>query len=235
MSPVDTAIIIQARMESTRLPGKSLMSVAGVPLIKRCYQQCSKSSINKVIVATASTEQDKVLYEYLCQEKILAFQGDSDNLVKRYYDAACHYSIKNIIRITGDNPLIAPDIIDRVWQLYLESGADYATTRYWNGREFKSHLTKGVAVDVFAITSLEAMLASSLSKQEMEHIVYYFVDSQRHFKIAELKEKNKCPYDLSIDTADDLARIEKIIRHFEKLQIEFCYSNYCMKIKEALE
>ena len=158
----DVAIIIQARMESVRLPGKSLMPISGVTLIERCYQQCLKSKIKKIIVATASTREDKLLYDYLLSKNITVYQGDSDNLVKRYYQVASHYSINHIIRITGDNPLVDPEIINRVWDLYQQSGVAYASTRHWDGKNFTSNLAKGLAVDIFSINSLKIMLSNNI-------------------------------------------------------------------------
>ena len=121
--------IIQARTGSTRLPGKIMQKIDSVDLVINYVinqVKCSKK-IEKIIVATTDLIEDNKICENLSLQKIEFFRGSSEDVLDRYYQCAKKFSIDNIVRITSDNPLIDPNIIDLVINEYKNNKCDYAS------------------------------------------------------------------------------------------------------------
>jgi len=180
-------IIIQARMGSTRLPKKSLKLLRGKPIVHRCYEQCSKAKCaEKVIVAIPEGELDDPLFEYCKENNMDVFRGDHDNLIKRYHDCAKANDVDTVIRITGDNPIVDPDIIDLVYAEHVKQNGDYTSTRHWDNdeRKLSGLYPAGMSVDIFNIDTLEDMMEDmdNLNELEIENIVFYYCYRHRYIK-----------------------------------------------------
>ena len=113
--------IIQARMGSSRLPGKVLMKLdEKYTVLEYVVKQISQSKlVNKVIIATTNLEQDNVIQKKANELGIKCFRGSSDNVLDRYYKCAKKFGLDDILRITSDCPLIDPNIVDKVIEKYL--------------------------------------------------------------------------------------------------------------------
>ena len=106
-------IIIQARMGSQRLPGKSMQVIGGQPLIAHVLQRVGRvRGIDRVILATTDRPEDALFAEVAREHGAFFFQGEADNVQKRFLDAALQYGIDLIVRVTGDNPFIEPGLDD---------------------------------------------------------------------------------------------------------------------------
>ena len=109
------AAIIQARMGSTRLAGKTLAQVAGEPLLQRVVQRARASSlIDEVIIATTSHSRDDVLAKFAEAQGLKYYRGSEDDVLDRIYQTAHAYQVDHIVRVTPDCPLIDPKVIDQV-------------------------------------------------------------------------------------------------------------------------
>ena len=110
-----TVAIIQARMGSSRLPGKSLMDLAGRPLLERVIQQVKGSKfLDDVIVATSTQSEDDAIEKFCSSNNFKVFRGAKDDVLSRYLGAALFARAEIILRITGDCPLQSPDTIDEI-------------------------------------------------------------------------------------------------------------------------
>ena len=140
--------VIQARMESTRLPGKVLKPVAGEPMLKRIVERVSQSRcLDSVIVATSCNSADNAIEEFCRQEGILCFRGSQDNVLERYYQCSSRYQGEIIIRLTADNVFVDPDIImDAVQCFRINGRMDYLY--------YREGLPLGMAVEVFTMEAL---------------------------------------------------------------------------------
>ena len=120
--------IIQARQDSKRFPGKILKKYKNTTFLELLIKRLQKSkSIKKIIVATSTNPLDKKIKK-ICQKlNIYCFQGSELDVIDRYYQASKLFKSKNIIRITGDCPLIDPEVIDQVAKAFQAKCADYAT------------------------------------------------------------------------------------------------------------
>jgi len=107
--------MIQARMSSSRLPGKVMKPLVGKPMIEYILKTLSNSKkISDIIVLTSTNKQDEVLVNYLKENNWKYFRGDENDVLHRYYKAAEKYDADYIVRITADNPLIDHNIVDEV-------------------------------------------------------------------------------------------------------------------------
>ena len=117
--------IVQARLGSTRLPGKALLDIAGTSMVARVLDRTRRAqTIDRVILATTTTSQDDRLVEYVRGLPVEVYRGDEDDVLDRYYQTAEHYALDVVVRITSDCPLLDPGLIDQVVQplLVVNSG-----------------------------------------------------------------------------------------------------------------
>ncbi len=121
--------IIQARMGSTRLPGKVMQKIDNTStVLDYVINQIRFSKrIDKIIVATTNLIEEDIICEHLSSKKIQFFRGSSEDVLDRYYQCAKEFSIANIVRITADNPLIDPNIVDLVIDEYKNKKCDYVS------------------------------------------------------------------------------------------------------------
>ena len=142
--------IVQARMGSTRLPGKVLKDIHGRTMLARVVRRVGRSKlIDEVVVATTTEPDDKVIVEECELLGVSCFRGSEQDVLDRYYSTAKAFFADSIVRITSDCPLIDPDIIDKVIQAYLKEGPDYA------GNSLVCTYPRGLDVEVFSMQALE--------------------------------------------------------------------------------
>src|SRR3989344_2350078 len=122
-----TAIIIQARMGSTRLPGKVMKNLAGHEVLWHVVSRCTKALADKVIVATTTKLEDDVIENFCRKNSINYFRGSSDNVLERYYLAAERHGADRIVRITSACPLIDPAVIKLCVQSFHRQNSDYVS------------------------------------------------------------------------------------------------------------
>jgi len=120
--------IIQARMSSTRLPGKVLMEICGKPLLWHVVNRVSHSKyISQIVIATSTNPKDDEIEKFAKKYKLKVFRGSENDCLDRYYKAAKKYKADVIVRITADCPLICPEIIDRVIAEFKKNNSDYVS------------------------------------------------------------------------------------------------------------
>lgn len=178
--------IIQARMGSTRLPGKVLKKVKDKTLLEYEIDRVKKAKlINKIVVATTDLPEDGVIEE-LCQTiGVDFFRGSADDVLDRYFQCAEAYpDYETIVRITGDCPLIDPQVIDQVVNYFLDQGLDYASNveveTYPDGMDLEV-----MKKDVLSRSAAEARLAS-----EREHVTLHIRQNLNYRKGNVANDKN---------------------------------------------
>ena len=115
-------------MSSARLPGKVMLELSGKPVIEQIFHQLSFSKkLADVVLATSTSKEDEVLTEWAKNNNIKYFTGSLDNVLQRFYESAKKYRAEIIVRITGDCPLIDPEVIDKMIEQFLNSDLDYLT------------------------------------------------------------------------------------------------------------
>lgn len=166
-------ILIQARMSSNRLPGKSLMNLTNtLKVIDSVYLRCSKSILNKkIIFCISESTEDDALNDYLIKKSYKTFRGSENNLVKRFHDACKINSLSSFIRVTGDNPLVDPEIID--YFASLSPNKDFI-----DGFSPKK-LPNGTIVSRISFKLLKFLLENEKNHEHLEHVVTSTLISSR--------------------------------------------------------
>jgi spore coat polysaccharide biosynthesis protein SpsF len=200
--------IIQARMSSTRLPGKMLTSIMGKPLIQYVIDRIFKSKrIDNFILATTNNPQDRVLIQFAKKNSLDFFTGDENDVLDRFYQAAKRFSIKIIVRITPDDPFKDPEIIDKAVEIFL------------NGQDRIDYVTNilpptypiGLDIEVFTFEALQKAWNEAKKPSEREHVTPYIWNHPEIFQIENFGlEKNLSYLRWTLDDYRDLQFTQEI-------------------------
>lgn len=204
--------IIQARMGSTRLPGKILKTVMGKPLLWYMFNRLHYShTIDLSVLATSTSPQDNVIEDFAQKYNINLFRGSEQDVLDRYYKAATRYKADIIIRLTGDCPLIDPKIIDKVVNYFLENTeqVDYVQTAL--------SFPDGVDTEVFSYEALEKAWQNATKKSEREHVTPYIWKNTDIFKINAIEnDQNLSNLRLVVDYEEDFQVVSEILKNLYK-------------------
>tara|TARA_Y100000994_G_scaffold229328_1_gene214239 strand:+ start:311 stop:1036 length:726 start_codon:yes stop_codon:yes gene_type:complete len=174
------SLIVQARMGSSRLPGKSIMPLAGKPLIYRLIERLKRCvNVNNIILTTPDTHENDILTEVVDDLNIDIFRGSEYDLLDRTYQAAKNFSTDLICRFPGDNPLPEPSEIDKIISHHITLNYTGFSTNITN--VFKNGYPDGIGSEVFNLLKLrEAMLSNPTELQkEHVHLNFFNYDSQK--------------------------------------------------------
>ena len=209
MEPKVTAII-QARMTSTRLPGKVLMEVMGRPLLSYQIERLRFSKrIDSIIIATTTNKEDDQIGELAQKEELNFYRGSEDDVLDRYYRAAKEYKVKHIMRLTADCPLISPEVCDSIAKTYFESGVDYIRT----GESF----AEGLDCEVIGFRVLTQAWFEAKLKAEREHVTLYIRNHPELFKtMVKENETDDSRYRITVDEEEDFLVVKAILESLYK-------------------
>ena len=202
--------ITQARTGSTRLPGKVMQKIDNnSTVIDYVINQVKFSKkIEKIIVATTSLAEDDVICEHLDSQKIEFFRGSSEDVLDRYYQCAKKFAMDNIVRITADNPLVDPNIVDLVINEYKNNKCDFATNTLHRTFPY------GTEVEVFSFKSLEKAWKNAKKPSEREHVTPFIRDPQNRFILINTEYQEDFSYlRYTVDRIEDLKLVKEIVKN----------------------
>ena len=205
---------IEARMGSSRLPGKVLSDINGQPALKRLIERLKKcKSLDDIILATSTSKTDDVLANWAHNENILCYRGDEDDVLKRIVDAHASINSELIVEITGDSILSDPDIIDMGINTYLANDCDVVTN-------CGNYLTypMGVYVQVFKYLDLQEISEKVEDPVVREHVSLYFYENTDKYRVINLvapPSLNAPHYRFQLDYEEDLIFINEIYKRLE--------------------
>jgi spore coat polysaccharide biosynthesis protein SpsF len=204
--------IIQARMGSTRLPGKVLKIAAGKPILAHQILRVKKAkTLDLVVIATTITPADDSIIRLSKKYGVSFFRGSGDDVLDRYYQAAKKFGADTIVRLTGDCPLLDPGLIDKAVRFFKKGHFDYAA----NG--LPPTLPDGMDVEVFTFRSLEAAWKKARLASDREHVTSYIWKNPKKFRIGRISEKNNLSHlRLTVDEPSDLRLVRKIFNRLYK-------------------
>ncbi len=198
--------ILQARMSSTRLPGKVLKTILGRPMLELQIERIQRSkTLDQIVVATSSEPEDSVLVT-LCQKLGVAYYtGSLTNLLDRFYHAARCYGADHIVRLTGDCPLIDPESVDALVNFYFNEQCDYAS----NCRP--PTLPDGIDAEIFSFHTLETAWKEATDPFELEHVVPFIIRRTDRFRIVNLEYSEDLSHlRWTVDEPEDFELITRI-------------------------
>lgn len=204
------AVIIQARMDSTRLPGKVLMPISGKPMVQHVLDRLSfAKKIDMIILAIPNTKENDVLEKFAKENDIIYVRGSEEDVLERYYKAAEKFKVDVIVRITADCPLIDPKIVDLVIEKHLSSKADYTSNN------IKRTFPLGLDMQVFNFDVLERAHKEAKSVFDKEHVVPYIHQRPDIFKLESVEAigvLKRPELRLTVDTKEDLQAVRGIYK-----------------------
>lgn len=204
--------IIQARMSSTRLPGKVLQDLGGRPVLERMVERVKRARhVTETVVATTTDPLDMPIIE-LCQRLgTPVFRGSLPDVLDRYYQCAVNYRADYVVRLTGDCPLIDPDLIDQVVRALLDNPVDFTCNRL--PPPFTRTYPIGLDVEACTFEALENAWKNATAKHDREHVMPYLYEVPGRFRIKQLQ--NDVDYGSlrwTLDTPEDLALLREVIK-----------------------
>jgi spore coat polysaccharide biosynthesis protein SpsF len=200
------AAIIQARMSSTRLPGKVLMDLGGETVLARVVRRLRRATlIDGIVVATTNSAADNSVVRECRHLSVRVFRGEEHDVLDRYYHAAQCIPAEGIVRITSDCPLIDPEITDNTIRSFLERRPDYASNA------LQRTYPRGLDTEVMTREALARAWREARLSYQRAHVTPYIYENPDRFYILPVKgEVDHSGHRWTLDTAEDLAFIRAV-------------------------
>lgn len=201
-------VLVACRMKSSRLKNKAIIPIHGIPAIERCLNNCLEiSSASKVILTTSDFEEDEILKNYTINGKVDFWQGDPDDVIKRYLGACDHYGIDVIVRVTGDCPVVSKDIAEFLLKSHFTNGADYTSAKT---------CAVGSSVEIYNKEALQRVIDILGNADYSEYMTWYMQNNPDIFKVnlIDLPPELSREYRLTLDYEEDLMMFNEL---FSKL------------------
>jgi spore coat polysaccharide biosynthesis protein SpsF (cytidylyltransferase family) len=208
---MNTVAIIQARMGSSRLPGKVLMDLEGGTVLARVVRRLGRSrKISKVVVATTCEAADVAIVAECERLQISCFRGPEQDVLDRYYRAAHANAAETVVRVTSDCPLIDPELVDETIEVFTNEHADYASNV--SPRTYP----RGLDTEVFTAAALDRAWSEAREPYQREHVTPYLYEHPQIFRLSSKSgDTDYSHYRWTLDTREDLDLLRKIYRHFD--------------------
>ena len=206
-------------MSSNRLPGKVLKPVNGQPMIYRQIQRVLRSTlVEDVIVATSVSSSDDELVEFLESEEIKVFRGSLDNVLSRFLEVSKRINPTNIIRLTGDCPLVMPKLIDEMIVYFEDKLPDYLSN------SLVPSFPDGLDVEILSREAISRLSSLSLSKMESEHVTLGLYKRPDMFRVLNFSNPiNHSNMRWTVDYPEDLDFVRSVYSHFKGRESTFEY------------
>jgi len=201
--------ILQARTSSTRFPGKVLKPILGHLMLSLQIERIQRSKkIDKLIVATSNDRSDNDIESLCINIQIPCFRGSLDDVLDRFYQTALLYKPEHVARLSGDCPLIDPEIIDKVINFYFEGDFDYATNSM-----APYTFPDGLDVEVFSFSVLEKVWHEAILPSHREHVTPFVRQHPEMFKVGHYKnEEDLSHLRWTVDEPEDFEFVSQIYK-----------------------
>jgi spore coat polysaccharide biosynthesis protein SpsF len=226
------AAIVEARMTSSRLPGKILYKAGGQTFLWHLIKRLKKINlIEKIILTTTTNKTDDILVKFAMRNKIKYFRGSELNVKKRVLDTAKKFRVKNIVRVTSDCPIIDNNLIIQAIKTFEFNKVEFVTNS-----DFRS-FPIGMDVSVFKTSSLKRSYSLTKSKLYREHVALYMQHNKKKFNQINIVAPENLNYPtlgLTLDEYNDYILLKKIIEYFKKKKNNFfnCHDIINLMIKK---
>ena len=225
-----TAAIIQARMGSTRLPGKVLKKIKDKTVLSHVIKRVEQSKkIDEIIIATTKHRRDDPIIKEAKKYGINYYRGSEEDVLSRYYESAEQYDIDTIVRITSDCPLIDPFIIDEIIEFYQKNDYDLVTNA--GPKQENRTYPRGMDTEVFSFEILKEIYQNADQKYQREHVTPYIYENSD--RISYYKNNNDySKYRLTLDEKEDLKLIKKVYNNLYKGEHDFYLADIIQLLEE---
>lgn len=206
-----TIVIIQARMGSSRLPGKILKPLGEADVLTYVVERCKKiNGVSAVIVATSVLPQDDKVEDWCERKGVSYFRGSEDDVLERYIEAAKEYNPDYVIRVTADCPFVDYELGTAMVEKMSAAKVDFLN--------LEGNLPRGLAVELFSYQSLEYIDQHGKEPRHREHVTYYAYEHPDEFSWTSVKAKSSVQHPqlrITLDTDEDYRLCQAIADHFQ--------------------
>lgn len=202
-------IIVQARMTSTRLPGKVLMPVLGKSLLEYQLERLLRvRNSDEIIIATTKNDSDQAIVDFCHRVGVKVFRGSEEDVLSRYYDATLESKLDVVVRVTSDCPVIDPNVVSEVIDTYLANSTicDYVSNTLIR------NFPRGMDTEVFPFELLEKAHFNAIEPHQREHVTPYIYQNPHLFRLVNVPyRKDASRHRWTVDTPEDFELIRRII------------------------
>lgn len=207
--------IIQARMASSRLPGKVLADLGGQPVLGWVVRRAQRAEgIDRVVVATSVAAEDAVIAAFCKEQGYACTRGELHDVLDRYFQTAHHYDADVVVRLTGDCPLIDPDMLADNLRTFLLANPplDFAANRLPGDRT----IPIGLDAEFCTVAALETAWREAQEPHQREHVMPYLYQHPERFRILHIKHSPSFGhYRWTVDTLEDLELLRRVVADFK--------------------
>lgn len=220
-------VIVQARMDSTRLPGKVLMELNKNERVLDLLIMRLKLSkfLNEIIIATTPKKKNSLIIEAAESHNVSFFIGSEKNVLERYYKAAKQFNLDIVIRATSDNPFVDPFILDDMIEFYQENNYDCIK----NVSHGSTNFPVGFDIEIFSFEVLESVYKLVEDNWDKEHVTRYIYDHPKDFTIFLYNKENLKKFGslrLTIDEKEDLLLCQEVYKRLINKGKQFDFTIY---------
>ncbi len=227
--------IIEARMNSSRLPGKVMFKIKNKPILELLVDRLrSVSDLKKIVIATTTNPVDDQIVSWAKKKKVLFFRGSENDVMERVLKTAKRFKIDNILNITGDCPLIDPQLVSQFIKIYKKNECEYL-----NNCKYRSYPV-GMDIQIYPTKILKKSFSQTKELRHREHVTLHILENEKvfnHLNIIAPPEIYFPNLGLTLDEPLDFKLIKKIFLHFFSRRNEFtCLDiiNFLNKNKKLL-
>lgn len=219
---------IESRMGSTRLPGKIMKEIVEKPILELMVERLKRAKkIDEIVVATTTEPEDRVIAELAERLGVKWFRGDSEDVLDRVLKAAKTYQGDIIVEMTSDCPLLDPELVDRIIDIYLDNTYDYVSNTV------KDEMTypRGLDVKVFSVNVLDEVSKLTNDPADRENVSLYIYEHPERYNLYNLEappEYHHPEYRWTVDTKEDFQFVKEV---YENLY----HNNPCFLMKDVME
>lgn len=211
--------IIEARMTSSRLPGKVLKLVNKKPILTYLLNRLKTIElIDEIVIATTTNSSDDILEQFSKNENVSCFRGSEEDVMGRVMQAGIFFKAELIVEVTGDCPIIDASIVEQLIRMYLFNNAEYV------GNLHVHTYPEGMQAQIFSLETLIKSSKLTNKPLDREHVTLHIRNNPKLFKPLHLiapQELHRPDLGLALDELDDLKLLTKIINHFNDINKNF--------------
>ncbi len=221
---------IEARMGSTRFPGKTISEIVGKPLLELLIERLRRARrVDEIVVATTTEPEDKVITELAERVGVKWFRGSSEDVLARVLQAAKAYKADIIVEMTGDNPLLDPELVDEAISVYLKGNYDYVSNA------IKETYPDGLNVQVFSVKVLDEVARLTNDPVDREHPSLYIYEHPERYRLYNIEappEYYHPEYRWTVDTEEDFQSVKAVYENLYYKNPDFSIADIMKLLKE---
>ncbi|MBF0542971.1 MAG: glycosyltransferase family protein [Candidatus Riflebacteria bacterium] len=205
--------VIQARMGSTRLPGKAMKDLLGKPMLERVIDRVKMAGfVNDVIVACTVCDEDMAIVDFCKKKGVNFFRGSEEDVLDRYFQTLMKFPCDAIVRITSDCPLIDPEVIDQGIKEFLAGQPDL---EYVSNAFLVNSFPRGLDIEVIKSETLAKLWEIDTNPLWREHVTLFIEKHPESFKTKNIAHSTDLSKERwTVDTTEDFKLVQKIFQHF---------------------